>query len=135
MIEKAIIFSDGGARGNPGPAGIGAVIYDKDKNILAEVSRFLGVSTNNQAEYKALIEALKKAIELKISEVEAYLDSELVVKQLNREYKVKNKDIAPLFLEVYNLSQQFKSVKFSHVRREQNKEADRLANIAMDKGF
>ncbi|MFA5420878.1 MAG: ribonuclease HI family protein [Patescibacteria group bacterium] len=135
MTDKAIIFSDGGARGNPGPAGIGAVIYDKDKNILAEVSKFIGVSTNNQAEYKALIEALKKAIELKISEVEAYLDSELVVKQLNREYKVKNKDIAPLFLEVYNLSQQFKSIKFFHVRREQNKEADRLANLAMDKGF
>jgi ribonuclease HI len=135
MIEKLIIFSDGGARGNPGPAGIGAVLYDKDKNKIAEISKYLGVATNNQAEYKALIEALKKAKEIKAKEVDVFLDSELIVKQLNHEYKVKNKDLAPLFLEVYNLSQNFSKIKFFHVYREKNKEADRLANEAMDRGF
>ena len=128
------IFSDGGARGNPGPAGIGAVIYNKDDKILAQISEYLGVATNNQAEYKALIAALKKAKELGVEKVECYLDSELVVKQLNHEYKVKNKDLAPLFLEIHNLVVSFKSINFFHIRREYNKEADRLANEAMDKG-
>lgn len=135
MNKKIIIFSDGGARGNPGPAGIGAVLYDQEKNKIAEVSKYLGETTNNQAEYKALIEGLKKAKELKALEVECFLDSELVVKQLKREYKVKNQELAPLFLEVYNLSQNFKNIKFIHVPREKNKEADRLANLAMDKKF
>lgn len=135
MNKKIIIFSDGGARGNPGPAGIGAVLYDQEKNKIAEVSKYLGETTNNQAEYKALIEGLKKAKELKAQEVECFLDSELVVKQLKREYKVKNQELAPLFLEVYNLSQTFKDIKFVHIPREKNKEADRLANLAMDKKF
>jgi len=133
-INMVKIFSDGGARGNPGPAGIGAVIYDEDNKILAQISEYLGVTTNNQAEYRALVAALKKAKELGAQKVECYLDSELVVKQLNREYKVKNKDLAPLFLEIHNLSLSFKNITFSHVRREYNKEADRLANEAMDKG-
>ena len=128
------IFSDGGARGNPGPAGIGAVIYNEDNKILAQISEYLGVTTNNQAEYRALIAALKKAKELGVEKVECYLDSELVVKQLNHEYKVKNKDLAPLFLEIHNLVVSFKSINFFHIRREYNKEADRLANDAMDKG-
>jgi ribonuclease HI len=135
MNKKIIIFSDGGARGNPGPAGIGAVLYDQEKNKIAEVSKYLGETTNNQAEYKALIEGLKKAKEFNVQEVECFLDSELVVKQLKREYKVKNQELAPLFLEVYNLSQNFKNIKFIHVPREKNKEADRLANLAMDKRF
>lgn len=133
MNKKIIIFSDGGARGNPGPAGIGAVLYDDKNNKLAEISKYLGVATNNQAEYKALIEALKKAKDLGSENVEAFLDSELVVKQLKREYKVKNQELAPLFLEVYNLSQSFKNIKFVHIPREKNSEADRLANMAMDK--
>lgn len=133
-MEKIIIFSDGGARGNPGPAGIGAILYDRQKKVLAEISEYLGVATNNQAEYKALIAALKKAASLGASELDCYLDSELVVKQLKREYKVKNKDLAPLFLEIHNLSFQFKQITYTHVPREQNKEADRLANEAMDRG-
>jgi len=133
MNKNIIIFSDGGARGNPGPAGIGAVLYDEKKNKLAEISKYLGETTNNQAEYKALITGLKKAKELEAKEVKCFLDSELVVKQLNREYKVKHKDLAPLFLEVYNLSQYFSSIEFVHVPREKNVEADRLANLAMDK--
>lgn len=128
------IFSDGGARGNPGPAGIGAVIYDEKGDILAEISEYLGKTTNNQAEYKAIIRALEKAKELGAKKAECYLDSELVVKQLKREYKVKNKDLAPLFLKMHNLILSFEDVSFHHVRRENNKEADKLANIAMDKG-
>ncbi len=133
-MNKLIIFTDGGARGNPGPAGIGAVIYDSDKKIIAEISEYLGETTNNQAEYRALIAALKRATTLEAKEIECYLDSELVVKQLNREYKVKNKDLAPLFLEIHNLSLNFKNISYTHIPRERNKEADRLANEAMDRG-
>ncbi|MFA5129267.1 MAG: ribonuclease HI family protein, partial [Patescibacteria group bacterium] len=89
-MDKLTIFTDGGARGNPGPGGIGAVIYDENKKKIAEISEFLGHSTNNQAEYKAVIAAMKKAKELKAEILEFFLDSELVVKQLKREYKVKN---------------------------------------------
>ncbi len=133
-MKKFIIYTDGGARGNPGPAGIGAVVYNESKEIVAEISQFLGVATNNQAEYKALIAGLKKVKELGGEELDVYMDSELVVKQLKREYKVKDKDLAVLFLEVYNLSLSLKKVNYTHVRREFNKEADKLANMAMDKG-
>ncbi len=133
-MTKLIIYTDGGARGNPGPAGIGAIIYDENKKIVAEISEYLGVATNNQAEYKALIAALQKAKNLGAEELECYLDSELVVKQLKREYKVKNKDLAPLFLMIHNLSINFKKISYTHIPRERNKEADRLANEAMDRG-
>ena len=132
--KKIIIYNDGGARGNPGPAGIGAVLYNEDQEVLAKISQYLGVATNNQAEYQALILALKKALELGAEEVNCYLDSELVVCQLNREYKVKNKDLAPLFLDIYNLSLSFKKITFTHIPRERNKLADQLANEAMDRG-
>jgi len=130
--DKLIIYTDGGARGNPGHAGIGAVIYDENKNILEEISEYIGETTNNQAEYKAVISAINKAKELCSEELNFYLDSELVVKQLNREYKVKNKDLAPLFVQIYNATLSFKKVTFTHIRREYNKEADKLANDAMD---
>ena len=133
MAKKIIIHSDGGARGNPGPAGIGAVLATETGLVVAEISEYLGKATNNQAEYRALIAALARAQELKATEVDCYLDSELVVKQLNREYKVKNADLAPLFLKVHNLSLAFSRCKFLHVRREFNKEADKLANQAMDR--
>jgi ribonuclease HI len=131
---KLTIFTDGGARGNPGPGGIGAVIYDENKKKIAEISEFLGHSTNNQAEYKAVIAAMKKAKELGAEFLEFFLDSELVVKQLKREYKVKNPDLAPLFLQIYNLEMGFKKISFCHIPRERNKEADALANMAMDRG-
>lgn len=134
-MNKLIIFTDGGSRGNPGPAGLGAIIYDENHKIVAEISEFLGITTNNQAEYRAILAAIKKAVALGASEVEFYLDSELAVKQLNREYKVKNKDLAPLFLAIYNLTLSFKKISFTHVPRERNKEADRLANEAMDRGY
>lgn len=133
-MNKLIIYTDGGARGNPGPAGIGAVIFDEKKTVLAEISEYLGVATNNQAEYQALIAALKRATTLGAKELECYLDSELVVKQLKREYKVKNKDLAPLFLTIHNLSLNFKNINYTHIPREKNSLADRLANEAMDRG-
>ena len=137
--NKLIIYTDGGARGNPGPAGIGAVLYDPltssgQVKKIAEVSEYIGKTTNNQAEYKAVIAGLEKAKQLGAKEAEMYLDSELVVQQLNQKYKVKNKDLAPLFVKIWNLSINFKKVTYQHIPREKNKEADRLANLAMDKG-
>lgn len=134
-MEKLIIFTDGGARGNPGPAGIGAALYNEHKKLVAEISEFLGVATNNQAEYKALVAAFRKAADLGAKELECYLDSELVVKQLKGEYRVKDKDLAKLFLDIHNLSLSFKKITYTHIPRERNKEADRLANEAMDRGM
>ncbi len=133
-IQKLIIYTDGGARGNPGPSGIGAVILDDKKNLIAEISEYIGEATNNQAEYRAVVAAIKKAKELGAMEIQFYLDSQLVVEQLNGNYKVKNKGLQPLFVSVYNDSLSFKKVAYSHIPREQNKEADKLANMAMDRG-
>ncbi len=131
--EKIIIYTDGGSRGNPGKAGIGAVLKDENKKNIAEISKYLGIATNNQAEYTAVIYALKKAQKLNAQILECYLDSELIVKQLKGEYKVKNKGLIPLFIELCRLRDTFKKTSFTHVRREFNKEADALANLAMDK--
>lgn len=135
MYNKLILFSDGGARGNPGPAGVGVVIFNENKEQIAEISEYIGETTNNQAEYRAIIAALGKASQLGAKDLECFLDSELVVKQLNGEYKVKNKDLQPRFLEVKSLLSNFSSVRFSHVRREANKLADALANKAMDNRY
>jgi len=132
-MKKVKLFTDGGARGNPGPAGIGAVIQDEKGKILGEYNGYIGETTNNQAEYKALILGLEKAKELGAEEVSCFLDSELVTKQMRREYKVKDKDLAPLFVKVWNLSVGFKKIIFTHIYREANKEADRLVNEAIDK--
>jgi len=131
-MKKYIIHSDGGARGNPGPAAIGAVIKDEQGLEIQYISQKIGETTNNQAEYKAIIAALEKALEMGVEYAECFLDSELVVQQLNHKYKVKNKELAPLFLKVHNLSLQFKKISFHHVMREKNKEADRLVNEALD---
>lgn len=131
--KKLTIYTDGGARGNPGPAGIGAVILDEQESIVAEISEYIGQATNNQAEYKALIAGLTKAKELGGADIEVFLDSELAVKQLNREYRVKDKALAPLFVEAYNISLGFKKIIFKHIPREKNKLADRLVNLALDK--
>lgn len=131
-MKKLIIYTDGGARGNPGPAASGAVIYGADKELLLQASKYIGETTNNQAEYQAVILALEKAKELEGDELEFYLDSELVVRQINREYKVKNAELAPLFLKIHNLSLSFKKVAFKHIPRELNKEADKLVNQAID---
>ena len=132
------LYTDGGARGNPGPAGAGAVLKTiqedgTDGDIIGTVSRYLGETTNNQAEYYALIFALEKAKDLGAKTVDAILDSELIVKQLQGTYKVKHPEIMKRFLEVQHLLRQFDSVSFRHVLRAKNKEADRLVNEAIDK--
>lgn len=129
-----IIYTDGGARGNPGPAGLGVAIYDADRNLLRTVKKFLGVKTNNQAEYQAVIAALEEAKKLDATVISFFLDSELVVRQLRGEYKIKNSAIAPLAHKVLMLLKSFERVDFSHVPRQQNKIADRLVNEAIDEG-
>lgn len=133
-VQEVITYTDGGARGNPGPAGIGVVIYDaKTKTEIAHVSRYLGETTNNVAEYTALLAALEKAKELGARVVHCRLDSELVVKQMNGQYKVRQPHLQTLFVKIHNIRQSFAKVSFEHVRREYNKVADRLANEAMDR--
>lgn len=129
---KLITYTDGGARGNPGPAAAGIVVKDATGKTLHAFGVWLGHQTNNFAEYTALLEALKKAKELGGTEVDCVLDSELVVKQMRREYKVKEPTLQKLWLQVYNLSQQFKKVTYRHVLRAQNKEADAEVNKILD---
>ncbi|MBN1585064.1 ribonuclease HI family protein [Candidatus Uhrbacteria bacterium] len=133
-MSKLIIHTDGGARGNPGPSGIGVYVTDDRGNVLLEYGEYLGRKTNNQAEYQAVVVALDKARELGGTELDFYLDSELVVRQLRREYRVKDPGLAQLFVQVWNRLPNFKKVSFTHVRREYNKEADRLVNMAIDRG-
>lgn len=132
---KITIYSDGGARGNPGPSGIGAVLYNEKNEVVAKISRYIGEGTNNQAEYQALLVALEKAKDLRAKEVKCYLDSELVVKQLNGQYKVKDQVLAKIFLKIWNLKKDFSNISFHHVRREKNKLADQLVNEAIDKAL
>jgi len=140
MKEKIIIYTDGGARGNPGPAGAGAYITDKDGKELKSVSEFLGVKTNNFAEYEAVILGLKEAKKifgkkLASMEVEVRMDSELVKKQLSGEYQIKEESLFPQFIKIWNLQvKDVPNVTFTHVRREKNKDADALANEAMNEG-
>ncbi|RJQ29112.1 reverse transcriptase-like protein [Candidatus Parcubacteria bacterium] len=129
---KLVIYTDGGARGNPGPAGIGVVIGD-----TYEHGEYIGETTNNVAEYKALVFAIKKAKSLykdnlAVLDVEVRMDSELIVKQMKGEYKVKNEGLRPLFLEVQKLIPSFHHVSFHHIPREKNSRADALVNKALD---
>jgi ribonuclease HI len=136
-----ILYADGGARGNPGPAGAGAVVFDNLGKRLVEVSDYLGVATNNIAEYEAVIRGLKQlAAEyseeiLKSSALTIRMDSKLVIEQLKGAYKVKHPNLVPRHLEVKNLlARSFGKVVFEHVYRERNVDADALANRAMDRG-
>lgn len=132
MDNKLIIYTDGGARGNPGPAGIGFVIYDEHSNILKNVGMFIGTATNNQAEYKALIAALQEANRLGGQKIVCHLDSELVVRQLTGKYKIKEAGLKPLAAQALALTRKFLQVEFRHVPREKNKLADELVNEALD---
>ena len=123
---------DGGARGNPGPAGYGAHIEDAEGNVLAELHGGLGVATNNVAEYNGLLAALQWAVDHNRRQVHVRADSELLVKQMRGEYKVKNEGLQPLAARARKLIGQLDRVTFQHVRREQNKHADRLSNVGMD---
>ena len=137
LAEKIVVHCDGGARNNPGPAAIGEVI-EGTKGGAKEYSEFLGSATNNQAEYQAVIFALKKTKQLigkeksKDLEIEIRSDSELLINQLNGQFKIKDKDLQPLFFEIWNIKQDFKDVKFVQVPREKNKEADLLVNKELD---
>jgi len=138
-MRKIIVYTDGGSRGNPGPAAIGAVFCNEKGEFFKNYSEYLGENlTNNQTEYQAVISALKKFKALfgkKLSsrtEIEIRSDSELLIKQLNGAYKILDEKIQPLFLEIWNLRLDFKKVKFKLVSREKNKEADRLVNEVLD---
>ncbi|TSC66257.1 MAG: ribonuclease H [Candidatus Doudnabacteria bacterium Gr01-1014_77] len=134
-----VIYTDGGARGNPGPAGIGAVFYLEDENgkrlELETLKEYIGEQTNNYAEYTALIKALQRASSIGKKVVLCYLDSELVVKQLNGLYKVREESLKPLVSEVLKLTNKFTNVSFTHVHREKNVLADKLVNQAIDEAI
>jgi len=138
-VKKFIIYTDGGSRGNPGKAGIGVVICNEKDQEVKKYGEYLGDNmTNNEAEYSAVIFALKKFKALfgkklaENTEIELRADSELVVKQLNGQYRLENPKIQQFFIEIWNLKFDFKSVKFKHIPRERNREADRLVNEALN---
>jgi ribonuclease HI len=126
------LFTDGAARGNPGPAGLGVVIEDEQGLRLRGLHRWLGVATNNEAEYHALIEGLKAVVDWKPDRLEVFLDSKLVVEQVSGRYRVKEPRLQPLHREAKELLAGFGEVSISHVERERNKGADALANMAID---
>jgi ribonuclease HI len=125
-------YFDGGARGNPGPAGYGVYIVDDKGEMIAELSGSLGVATNNVAEYHGLIAALQWAADRDVKQMAIKGDSLLLVEQMRGNYKVKNEGLKPLYLKARMLVMQIGDVSFEHVRREHNKEADRLSNVGMD---
>ncbi len=137
-MKKIIAYTDGGSRGNPGPAGIGVYIIDGEEKVLREVKQTIGNATNNYAEYYAVVialQTLKQVIgkDTKETAVELRMDSELVKKQLNGEYQIKEPGLVPLFIEIHNMRvSSFPNLTFTHVPREKNKEADRLVNEALD---
>ncbi len=140
MKKKITLFTDGGARGNPGPAGAGAVVYDETGKTIKEASKYLGEKTNNFAEYAAVVlglEMISKYFgknQCKVLEITARMDSELVCKQLNNEYQIKEETLFPLYIKIHNLIvSTFPNIIFEHVPRNENKHADSLANEAMDK--
>ncbi len=127
-----VAYIDGGARGNPGPAGYGVRIQSADGTVLDELHGPLGIATNNVAEYNGLLAALRWAVENNVSRVQIRADSELLVKQMRGEYKVKNPGLQPLYVRARLLVAELDDVRFEHVRREFNEEADRLSNLGMD---
>jgi ribonuclease HI len=131
-MRRLVIYADGAARGNPGPAGIGVVIEDERGRVLKEVSQFVGHKTNNQAEYMALIQGLEEAAEYQADAVQVRLDSELLVYQLEGEYKVKSPLLKPLRNQAQKLLARYKVVGIEHIERQYNRAADKLANRAID---
>ena len=129
---KLRVNVDGGARGNPGPAAVGVVVRDESGEVLADAAEPIGTATNNVAEYRALIRGIEMAAEHGATELELYGDSELVVKQVRGEYRVKDPGLKPLHAEARSKLSAFSTWSFDHVRREQNAEADALVNQALD---
>jgi ribonuclease HI len=128
----ARLFTDGGARGNPGPAAYGFVLEDEDGNVLASEGEPIGIATNNVAEYSGLIAGLRRAIELRLPAVDVVSDSELMVKQMRGEYRVKNEALRALSVEAARLARELGTVEYRHVKRAHNELADRLVNEALD---
>lgn len=126
------IHTDGGSRGNPGPSGAGGVITDPTGTVVAEISVYLGVATNNQAEYRSLILTLERAIEMDIKRVNCFMDSSLVVNQVNKRWKINNETLVELCDQVNAIIVNFESFRLTHIFRDSNKHADQLANKAMD---
>jgi ribonuclease HI len=131
-VIKARLFTDGGARGNPGPAAYGYVLEDTDGTVLDARGEAIGVATNNVAEYSGLVAGLTKAVELGVAELEVISDSELMVRQMTGDYRVKNEGLKPLFEEASWLERKIRRVSYRAVRREHNKLADQLVNEALD---
>ena len=129
---KARLSTDGGARGNPGPAAYGYVLEADDGTVLAAHGETIGVATNNVAEYRALIAGLEKAVEVGVDQLEVVSDSELLVKQMKGEYRVKNANLRPLAVQASRLARDVGRVRWTSVRREHNELADRLVNEALD---
>jgi len=129
---KATLFADGGSRGNPGPAAYGAVLRAEGGEVLREIGAFLGITTNNVAEWSGLVAGLEAALELGVDEIEVRLDSELVVRQLSGAYRVKQAHLLPLHAKAKSLLRRFAKSHVAHVRREHNKEADALVNQVLD---
>ncbi len=131
-VRNIVLFTDGASRGNPGPAAIGVVIQDERGKVLDTISLCLGKATNNQAEYRAIIAGLEKARDMGATGVEIRSDSELLVRQLSGEYRVKNAALTPLYIKTQELRRIFQPFTINHIPREKNSEADKLANQALD---
>lgn len=127
-VIDAVLWTDGAARGNPGPAGIGAILKTPEGEVIVAEGQYVGETTNNVAEYKALLLGLERALEHGVRHLEVRADSELLIKQLRGEYKVRSEGLKPLYLRALELLREFDAPKLVHVRRELNSEADRLAN-------
>jgi ribonuclease HI len=130
--DELIVYTDGGSRGNPGPSASGFVIFDKEERPLFEGGKYLGITTNNQAEYQAVRLALQKALEMGGRRLSFRLDSQLVVNQLNGIYQIRNRDLWPIHANIKDLVKKFEKVTFTHVRREFNKDADGMVNKILD---
>ncbi len=137
--EKIVVYTDGGSRGNPGPAGVGAVVCNEKGEAIKKYSKDIGSRTNNEAEYEAIIFGLQKIRQLfgkekiKNIKIEIRTDSQLAARQLGGKYKIEEEKLFPLFIKIWNLRMNFGGIELTEIPREKNKEADRLANEAMDK--
>ena len=129
---KLFIHTDGGARGNPGPGAIGVVVLDEKKKVIKEIGKYIGKSTNNEAEYKAVVEGLKTCKEMGGKELKFFIDSLLVVSQLNGKFKIKEPRMKTFFNEAKMIEKSFESVKYIHVPREKNYIADKIVNEVLD---
>ena len=130
--SELIVYTDGGSRGNPGPSATGIVIYDQHNKIILEDAEYIGETTNNQAEYQAVKKAISLALKLGAKQLQVFMDSELIIKQLRGEYKIKNHDLLEHYKQIKDLEHKLEKISYTHVRREFKKAADALVNQALD---